>query len=332
MRPLDRSRINKILVVSLSNIGDVILTLPVVDVLKRDFPAAKISIIIGPKAESLLKGSPVFEHVYIYDKHQPRLETMKWIMKLRKERYDLAVDLRNSAIPFLIAARYCTPWHVGKKEIVHMKMKHLMRLKTVHPFEEESQERIALRVASADRTYVDGCLQQNIGQNERYVVMSPGSADQAKRWSPQGFARVADFFRTQHNLRTIFLGDKSDNQVVQIIQKSMATRDPVNLCGQTSLIQTAEFVRRSELAVVNDSAVLHLASYLNKPVIALFGYTDPAKYGPWSRTGLFLKASGMPVTRENTTQEKVRFIESIKPEDVIRCVRINAGEISVVPL
>ncbi|MGE0267711.1 MAG: glycosyltransferase family 9 protein [Candidatus Omnitrophota bacterium] len=330
MRLLDKSRINKILVVSLSNIGDVILTLPVVDVLKRDFPETKISIIIGQKAESLLKGSPVFENVYIYNKHQPRLDTLKWIMRLRKERFDLAVDLRNSAIPFLIASKFRTPLHIGRKEKIHMKLKHLKRLKMVHPFEEEAQDRISLCIPPEDRLYVQGCLQEKIGQDSKYVVMAPGSADQAKRWSTNGFARVADAFRTEHNLKTIFLGDRNDNQVVQAIQKLMIT-EAVNLCGQSSLIQTAEFVRRSELAVVNDSAVLHMASYLDRPVIALFGYTDPSKYGPWSKTGMFLKASGRPVTMENTTQEKIDFIESIKPEDVLRYVRMNAGEIGFIP-
>jgi len=328
MRALDKSKIHKILVVSLSNIGDVVLTLPVVDILKRDFPGAKISIIVGPKVESLLKGSPVFENVFIYNKHQPGLETLKWIMKLRKIHFDLAVDLRNSAISILTGAKQHTPLHVGKKEMLHMKLKHLKRLRTVHSFEQEAQERVALYISPSDQAYVQQYLQKYVGQDGAFAVMAPGSADQAKRWSAKGFAQVADYLHARVNLKTIFLGDHNDNQVVHEIEKLMHTK-AVNMCGQSSLIQTAEYIRRCKLAIVNDSAALHIASYLNRPVIALFGYSDPVKYGPWSKTGLFLKAKGKPITTESTIQERIEFIESIKPEDVMRCIRMDAGEISL---
>ena len=72
---IDKSKIKKILVISLTNIGDVVLTFPVIDILKENLPDAKISVLIGPKAESLLKGNPVLDKVYVFNKHQPFLET-----------------------------------------------------------------------------------------------------------------------------------------------------------------------------------------------------------------------------------------------------------------
>ncbi|MBP9854240.1 MAG: glycosyltransferase family 9 protein [Candidatus Omnitrophica bacterium] len=324
MRQLDKSKIHKILVISLSNIGDVVLTLPVVDILRRDFPKARISIVIGPKAESLLKGSLIFEHVFIYDKHQTGFEKLEWIKKLRKERFDLAVDLRNSAIPFLIGAKNYTPLNLKKKELVHMKTKHLNRLRQVHPFSEESAHRDALCALSLDQIIVEECLQKNIGQNAAYAVMVPGSADQAKRWSVKGFAQVADFLHNEYHVSTIFLGDQNDIPVVDSVQKLMTTV-PHNLCGQTNLIQTAEFIRNSKLVLANDSAALHIASYLNRPVIALFGYTDPIKYGPWSQTSWYLKASGN-LPKDNTVEERIKLIESIQPEDVIRHIHMMMQE------
>ena len=59
------AKIKKILVISLTNIGDVVLTFPVIDILKKDFPASNISVVIGPKAQTLLMGNPYLDKIYI---------------------------------------------------------------------------------------------------------------------------------------------------------------------------------------------------------------------------------------------------------------------------
>src|SRR3990167_8349169 len=90
---IDKTKIKKILLITLSNIGDVIVSFPVMDILK---------------GESLLKNHPLIQQVYVYDKRQPMTKTMALLGQLRRERFDLVIDLRNTAIPFLIGAKYCT--------------------------------------------------------------------------------------------------------------------------------------------------------------------------------------------------------------------------------
>ena len=70
MKKLDKSSVKKILVISLSNIGDVILTFPVIDILKEELPAAQLSVVVGPKAVSLFDDNPYIKEVIIFDKHQ----------------------------------------------------------------------------------------------------------------------------------------------------------------------------------------------------------------------------------------------------------------------
>ena len=100
---INKSTIKKILVISLSNIGDIVLTLPVIDILRHDFSDAKVSVVIGAKGEPLLKGNPIFENIYIYIKRQPLKDLFAWMGKLRRENFDLVVDLHNTAIPFVVA-------------------------------------------------------------------------------------------------------------------------------------------------------------------------------------------------------------------------------------
>ena len=106
---LDKNVIKKILVISLSNIGDVILTFPVIDILKRDFAEARIDLVVGINGESLVAGNPCLGKIYVYRKNQTPWAILQWLRTLAKERYDCVVDLRNTAIPFLISAKIRTP-------------------------------------------------------------------------------------------------------------------------------------------------------------------------------------------------------------------------------
>lgn len=328
MSRLNKSRIHKILVISLSNIGDVVLTLPVTDILRRDFPDSKISMVVGPKAESLLKNSSVFETIHIYNKRQPVLDKFRWILQLRREKYNLVVDLRNSMIPFLLSSKYHTPLDVSAKQELHMRDKHLVRLKSIHAFDSEGADRNALSVSADDVEFVNECLTHYLESTDEFVVMAPGSADEGKRWSKQGFAEVADFLIKSHGLKVIFLGDDNDRAIAQAIQKLM-DYDSVNLCGRTNLIQTTEVIRRAKMALVNDSALLHIASYLNVPVMAVFGYTDPKKYGPWSKIGFYLKSKGTGVTKESPPEQRVKMIESIPSGDVMACIKFVDGTVQL---
>lgn len=282
------SEIKRILVVSLSNLGDVILTFPVIDILLRDFPDAKLSVVVGPKAESFLKANPHFEEIYVFDKRSSVKNKFLWTMELRKKRFDLVVDLRNTAIPILISAKHHTSIGINGFRGIHMKTKHLNRLKTVFNFNSESKDRSALHIPEADKSTIADVLKNKIGPKGEYLVVGPGAANHIKRWTESGFASLCDNLIELFQIRIVMVGDKGDCPVVDSIIKKMK-HAPVNLCGETDLLQLAEILQHSKLVVVNDSAIMHLASYLDVPVVALFGPTDERKYGPWSSKSLVVR-------------------------------------------
>ena len=285
---LDKSKIKKILVISLTNIGDVILTFPVIDILKENFPSANLSVVVGPKVESLLKGNPNLEHVYIYIKRQKPIKTARWLLDLRKQKFDLVVDLRNTVIPFLTASKYKTPILMTKTNAIHMRNKHLQRLRSIFPFKEMSQHTSALFVPQEDQKIVAEVIKNEIGGNERFVVVGAGAANHSKRWSEEGFAKVCDELIEQYKLKIVFIGSREDKIVAQRIVHMMK-HPSIDLCGRLTLTQLAEIFKHCLLTIVNDSAPLHLASYLDIPVLAIFGPTDPLKYGPWGSKSYFIK-------------------------------------------
>ena len=116
-----------ILVVTLSNFGDVILTTPVIMALVRKYPEARLTVVVGPRARSVLQRSPDIYKTVIYDKKASLGQKLKFIAELRKVKYDCVVDLRNTVIPFLVSCKKRTPLF-RKFTRVNMRDRHLEML------------------------------------------------------------------------------------------------------------------------------------------------------------------------------------------------------------
>jgi len=325
--PFDRSKINKILVISLSNIGDVILTLPVMDILLGDFPRAKFSVVVGPKAETLFKGNPLIHDVHVFDKSQSVWKTIPWVAGLCAERFDLVVDLRNTAIPVLVFPRYRTPLMMAQHTGTHMKYKHLQRLHTVYPYDAESAKHYALAVSLNDQAYIRNLLHTAWGEGQKYIMVAPGAANEAKRWAPQGFIEVCYHLIKRYQFAIVFVGDEADRGCAERMVEVLGA-NTLNLCGRTTLLQLAKVIQKASLALVNDSAPMHLASYLDVPVLALFGPSDVQKYGPWGLQGHYLqKNQDCPACQNSKSQARHNCTAAITGQDVLSAFQITQGKI-----
>ena len=297
------SEIKRILVVSLTNIGDVVLSLPVVDSLRAAFPAAELYLVVGPKSRSLFDDNPQITRLITYDKKMSWRENLSWFLDLRRVRFDLVIDLRNSMLPFLLDAGTIT-WPVFSAPKVHMRTKHLARLARVFDDGNVFAVRNAISLSAAQRLSVDRML----SGWENYVVVAPGAADLRKRWTEEGFLDVVCHLHAKGRC-VVLVGDQNDTLVAARI--AAAFPDGVlDLCGRTTLVELAGVLARAAFALTNDSGIMHLASYFDRPVIALFGRTDPFFYGPWSsRCVVLRKGSDMvSITAQEVLAEVDKFL------------------------
>ena len=293
------SKVDRILLVSLSNIGDVVMTFPVVDALGAFFPRARLDVVVGPKAAAFFSGNPHIARTIPFDKHMSWRQALAWLAAMRRSRYDLVVDLRNSSLPFLLRARTVTRPAFSSAPM-HMKDKHLTRLGFILEGLKPPYPRRALVLSQDDRQAVNGYL----GGCRDYVAVAPGAADERKRWGEGGFARLIEYFHGRGKA-VVLVGDGQD----AAIARRLMTTNPggvLDLCGKTSLVALAGVLEGAALALTNDSGIMHLASYLDRPIVALFGPTDPFYYGPWSSAGA--------VVRRGASMAR------ISPEDVIAAV------------
>jgi heptosyltransferase-2 len=317
-------RISKILFISLSNIGDAILTLPAMDELLQEYPQADITVICGERPRELFEGHPRIKKVIVYNKRAGLKSDIRLFASLLKERFDLVVDLRNTFFGVALPSRRPSVAPVLRfRKPEHMRDKHLLKVKSQKSKVKSNVFPEALCISRADEEYVERFLKENsIAKDDRLVAIAPGARSHIKRWPKERFAQLSGLLASELGLKVVLVGDKSDTEISAYIAGTCGS--PVlDLTGKTSLKQLAALLKRSRLLVTNDSAILHLASYLNIPVAALFGPTNERKYGPWSQRSVavhkFIRCR--PCEKASCGPGNLKCLDIIQVGDVLREIK-----------
>ena len=113
------------------------------------------------------------------------------------------------------------------------------------------------------------------------VIICPGARSHIKRWTTDGLARVAERLVAELQADVVLSGEPDEATVIEEVATRMRHRAH-SAVGLTTIRQLGVLMRRAQLVITNDSASLHLASAVGVPTVALFGPTDPEKYGPTS--------------------------------------------------
>ena len=177
----------------------------------------------------------------------------------------------------------------------HKKYVHLSKLKQFRVNIENAE--FSLWIDADSQNYADRLLKESgIKDGDKFVLIAPGGRSHIKRWRPEGFAEVAERLIEEGRKKVVFVGDGKDGEIINKIiglmkngAVNLAGQPAFSLAGKTDIIQSAAVVGRSALVITNDSATLHIASAVNAPTVAIFGPTDPAKYGPLSSKSVVIK-------------------------------------------
>ncbi len=265
-----------ILVVTLSNFGDVIMTTPVIMALVQKYPEARITTVVGPRARSVLQRSPDIHKIVIFDKKASLWQKLKFIAELRKVKYDRVVDLRNTAIPFLVSCKKRTPLF-RKFTKVNMRERHLEMLATVESdipapslfhFFNKADEMFAMRALEV----------AGIPEKNGWILVAAGAASERKRWPVRYFKEVIQALHEKTGKKILMIGTLNERPVADSILAELPGTVGV-LCGDLVLPETASLIANASLVVANDSAIMHLGFELGTPTVGIFGPTDHEKYG-----------------------------------------------------
>jgi lipopolysaccharide heptosyltransferase II len=291
----------KILILKPSSLGDVIQALPVLRLIKRHLPASEIYWWVDAGLAPLLEGDPDLAGVVRFERkrwakpsHWPEmLRSIRW---LRAQNFDWVIDLqclaRSGAFAWLANGKFL----IGLNEVregarglydvavprpsfhthaVDWYLAVLPQLGVpVHDGFQWLPERPAVAAAVKSKWQTGGA---------RWITLQPGARWENKRWPVQSFAELVRLTAAKFpETRFAILGSGDDKPLGEIIAHAAPERC-LNLCGQTSLPEMIEWVRLGGLMVTNDTGPMHAAAALGKPLVALFGPTEPRRTGPYGQ-------------------------------------------------
>ncbi|GJQ21870.1 MAG: ADP-heptose--LPS heptosyltransferase II [Bacteroidia bacterium] len=295
------ARIKRILVIQTAFIGDVILTLPLIQVLKDFFADAAIDMVVVPRSAEVCRTHASLNRVVPYDKRGRDRGFggfIRMVANLRRQKYDLALVPHRSLRSALLALFAGIPLRIGfakgvgriffNKRILYDDSLHeiernlsLLRGIGIDPPAKELPRVVPGNEAVAE---VEGLMTaRGWGPNEAMVAVAPGTVWNTKRWLKERFAELAGMFAGE-GFRVVLVGGPEDQDLCEEIRRASGSDSVVSAAGKLSVLGSAELIRRSDLVISNDSAPLHLSVGVGTPVVGIFGATVPefgfAPYGP----------------------------------------------------
>ena len=310
--PLKIARPKSILIVKLSAIGDVVHSLPLLEVLRKNFPEARIDWLVEEEGSQIIEGHKDLDRMIVsrrksWQRRFLRLdrkaalirEIGDFIRSLRAIRYDVVIDLqglfKSGILIGLSRGRRKIGFTGGGKE-----GSYLFLTERPHFFDYRKHaldrylaaaESLACSINSwkgeipvrpVDRERVDRLLRRHSLYHDVMVAINPVARWETKLWDGQKYAPLADKLQRELSCKVLFTGSMEDRPLIDRIAERMETR-PLNLAGEINLKELAYLYTRCRLVISTDTGPMHIAAAMNTPVVALFGPTAPWRTGPYGK-------------------------------------------------
>jgi heptosyltransferase-2 len=294
-------KVDRILIRSANWVGDAVMSLPAIASVRRKFPQAEVCILAKSWVADLFQGDSKTDRVILYHSsgvHGGIGGKWKLARELRQEGFDVALHLPNSFESAFLSFLAGIPGRAGyNTDGRGMLLTHRVpvngKIKKGHQVEYylhlfkslgfPAVERFpSLKVSEERRQEADGILNSLEIRSEPLVGMSPGAQyGSAKEWFPERYGKLARRIFKEMGARALILGSRKDREAAAQIAQ-IAGVSAIDLTGRTTLAQAMALIACCRLFITNDSGLMHVASALDIPLVAIFGSTDPSRTGPLS--------------------------------------------------
>jgi heptosyltransferase I len=285
----------RFLILRLGSLGDIVHTFPAVAALRETFPAAEIVWLTHPRWKSLVESSALASEVRTIETRE--LSSLrKAIDSIKQTTWDVSIDYqglwKSAALPFFggVKRRIGFSSHTIREFGVPILYSERVKPATIHIADQNGElssragarHRVApltLRIFPEVQAKVHSQLRD--AGIDRYIVLSPGGGWRAKCWPAQRFGALCVRIRDQLGLRCVVNYGPGEEDLANAVRTASGEAAP--LLYNADLGPLMALLRSATCIVGGDTGPLHLAIALGTPAVALFGPTDPARNGPYSK-------------------------------------------------
>ncbi len=319
------------------------MTTPAIAAIKRVLPKSSLTYVVEEPFRRLVEGNPDLDKVLLIPPHQDIFSFLRFIRRLRRERYDLAIDFhggpRASRIAWLSRAKLKVGYELKYKNFfydvrvprnrggvpVHSVENHLNLVRAAGIAAEEPSPPLSLpparkeEAARINRLWRDQRLQEC-----SVVVLHVGAGNEFRDWGGKNLAALVRRLAALHGVRILLVGAAQDRSRAEDIRK-IRPAEILSLAGTINLIELREVIARAALFVGPDSGPMHIAATTKTSIVALFGPTLPAHFSPWMAEATLIEKSldCRPCRQRRCLSEDFRCLRTITVDQVLAaCARV----------
>jgi heptosyltransferase II len=334
----------KILILALPGIGDALLATPMIELLRRAKPDAEIhALVMFTSTREMYEHDPFIDRVHYYDLIQgSKSGGLKLISELRQLRFDISINIypqnrreynligrmigakRRLAVKYRRLDSQNFSWlntdTILEDDTLHCveeNVRLLSMLGIQQELDEVSLPKLRLNIAENHLKWADDWMnEQKIGNDELLIGFHAGTAlfknHIRRRWEPEKFAKLAERLTKELGAKVLLFGGPDDAEANGIIRAN--AEQFIIPVEAKSILDSAAIMRKLNLFISNDSALMHIAGALALPTAAIFGPTNETYVHPW-KTKYKIVHTGIEC--------RPCFVYSPKP---LTCYRTNPAE------
>jgi heptosyltransferase-3 len=296
--------VKQILFITLSCVGDAIMTTPVLEALHLIHPHASIDIVADKRSSTLFAQCPYRGDIIHKDKQKLFRGGLDLVRKLRRKPYDIIVDLRTDGVAYLLRGkkRY-TKWrkHSYGAHAVEKLMGAIRDIQGDTPI----PPTVVWRNES-NREFADQAL--SVLPRGLWLALAPGVNARHKRWANINYTRLANSLQDVIS-GVIFVGSEEESEYAQKVSTGLSLPF-IDLCG-ADLLDTAAVLDRAKVFVGSDSGLGHLASAVGTATVSLFSKDFPERCLPWGPSASWIKGEGDVVSNIEVEQVETKAQQAL---------------------
>ncbi len=293
--------VKKILIIKLSAIGDVLMAVPSFEVIKKKYPDAKISLLIGNWSKDLIATNPYIDEIISIDENifwkQKFFPLLNLFFLLKKKKFDIVYVMHWSNLfnffVFLLGIKERIGFsRLGRGKFLTRKVPFQEGVKpyTVYKYLnlvndnfQQYSAKISIYLRDDELQFAKDLLKSyKLDSSEKIIGIAPGGGENPKtkmlmkRWPIKYFSELVQKIIFEGHLSVLLFGSNEEVKICNAIEETTGKNILlINLCGKTTLRQTAALLKKCDIVISNDSGLLHLAIAVETKTISIFGPTPP---------------------------------------------------------